>query len=191
MSTGRLYHTEGIVIRRRDQGEADRILTLCTPSGKVAVLAKGARKVRSRKAGHIELFSRSSFVLSRVLHYWDIISQAGALLRSNGEQNPIKDYNVEYIYVTGYSQTGAYLLTYINFISPLDSAILEYGKPVYDGYLIGDGDLYAPPLNQCSQEFPDGTSPFFQKTLDVHAPALRKDESGNLKPMNRSSAFLQ
>ena len=32
--------------------------------------------MRSRKAGHIELFSRSSFVLSRVLHYWDIISQA-------------------------------------------------------------------------------------------------------------------
>jgi DNA repair protein RecO (recombination protein O) len=76
VSTGRLYQTDGIVIRRRDQGDADRILTLCTPSGKVAVLAKGARKVRSRKAGHIELFSRSNFVLSRVPHYWDIISQA-------------------------------------------------------------------------------------------------------------------
>lgn len=76
MGIGRLYHTEGIVMRRRDQGEADRVLTLCTPSGKVDVLAKGARKVRSRKAGHIELFSRSSFVLSRVPNYWDIISQA-------------------------------------------------------------------------------------------------------------------
>ncbi len=76
MSTGRLYQTEGVVIHRRDQGDADRVLTLCTPSGKVAVLAKGARKVRSRKAGHIELFSRSNFVLSRVQNYWDIISQA-------------------------------------------------------------------------------------------------------------------
>jgi len=63
-------------MRRRDQGEADRVLTLCTPSGKVAVLAKGARKVRSRKAGHIELFTHANFVLSRVPNYWDIISQA-------------------------------------------------------------------------------------------------------------------
>jgi len=79
MSTGRLYRTEGIIIARRDQGEADRVLRLCTPSGKVDVLAKGARKVRSRKAGHIELFTRSSFVLSRVPNYWDIISQAETL----------------------------------------------------------------------------------------------------------------
>jgi DNA repair protein RecO (recombination protein O) len=79
MSTGRLYRTEGIVIGRRDQGEADRVLRLCTPSGKVDVLAKGARKLRSRKAGHIELFTRSSFVLSRVPNYWDIISQAETL----------------------------------------------------------------------------------------------------------------
>lgn len=76
MGVGRLYRTEGIVIHRRDQGEADRVLTLCTPTGKVNVLAKGARKVRSRKAGHIELFTHSNFVLSRVQNYWDIISQA-------------------------------------------------------------------------------------------------------------------
>jgi DNA repair protein RecO (recombination protein O) len=64
---------------RRDQGEADRVLRLCTPSGKVDVLAKGARKIRSRKAGHIELFTRTSFVLSRVPNYWDIISQTETL----------------------------------------------------------------------------------------------------------------
>ncbi len=76
MGRERLYSTEGIVIHRRDQGEADRVLTLCTPLGKISVIAKGARKVRSRKAGHIELFSRSHFVIARVENYWDIISQA-------------------------------------------------------------------------------------------------------------------
>lgn len=76
LSTARLYRTEGIVIRRRDQGEADRVLTLCTPDGKIDVIAKGARKVRSRKAGHIELFARSGFVVSRVPNSWDIVSQA-------------------------------------------------------------------------------------------------------------------
>jgi DNA repair protein RecO (recombination protein O) len=70
-----LYRTEGIVMRRRDQGEADRILTLCTPLGKIEVNAKGARKVRSRKAGHVELFVRSNFVISRVRSSWDIVSQ--------------------------------------------------------------------------------------------------------------------
>jgi len=76
VSTERLYRTEGIVMRRRDQGEADRVLILCTPLGKIEVIAKGARKLRSRKAGHVELFSHSSFVLSRVAKSWDIVSQA-------------------------------------------------------------------------------------------------------------------
>jgi DNA repair protein RecO (recombination protein O) len=100
VSTSRLYRAEGIVIRRRDQGEADRVLTLCTPSGKVVVLAKGARKVRSRKAGHIELFTNSSFVLSRVKNYRDIISQAEtvehhALLRSDLVRGTYARYAVE------------------------------------------------------------------------------------------------
>ena len=76
MSTPRLYRTEGIIVHRRDQGEADRVLTLCTPDGKTSVIAKGARKVRSRKAGHVELFCRSDFVISRVQNSWDIVSQA-------------------------------------------------------------------------------------------------------------------
>jgi len=76
LGTDRLYRTEGIVLRRRSQGEADRVLTLCTPSGKIEVIAKGARKTRSRKAGHVELFIRSSFVIARVKNSWDIVSQA-------------------------------------------------------------------------------------------------------------------
>jgi len=88
VSTERLYRTEGIVLRRRKQGEADRVMTLCTPLGKIEVIAKGARKLRSRKAGHVELFSRSSFVISRVPNSWDIVSQvetveAHKLLRSD------------------------------------------------------------------------------------------------------------
>lgn len=72
----RLYRTEGIVIRRRDQGEADRVLTLCTPVGKLDVLAKGVRKVCSRKAGHVELFTHAQFVIARVPNSWDIVTQA-------------------------------------------------------------------------------------------------------------------
>ena len=87
---------------------------------------------------------------------WDIMSQVGALVRSDEKQNPLRGFKVEYLYATGYSQTGAFLLTYINFIRPLPTAMRKNGKPVYDGYLIGDGDMFAPPLNQCSQSSPPG-----------------------------------
>lgn len=50
--------TQAIVLTRTNYGEADRIVTLLTPDqGKVRVLAKGVRKIKSRMAGGIELFS--------------------------------------------------------------------------------------------------------------------------------------
>src|SRR5262249_39953652 len=46
--------------KRTDYGEADRILTLLTPDyGKLSLLAKGVRRVKSKLAGGIELFSVS------------------------------------------------------------------------------------------------------------------------------------
>jgi len=100
VSRERLYRTEGIVMRRRNQGEADRVLTLCTPSGKIEVIVKGARKLCSRKAGHVELFSRSNFVVSRVKNSWDIVSQAElaephTLLRSDLLRGTYARYAVE------------------------------------------------------------------------------------------------
>ncbi|MEI6481625.1 MAG: DNA repair protein RecO [Candidatus Saccharibacteria bacterium] len=50
--------TEAIVLARTSYGEADRILTVLTPyQGKIRLLAKGVRKIKSRLAGGIELFS--------------------------------------------------------------------------------------------------------------------------------------
>ncbi len=52
--------TTGIVLARTDYQEADRILTIITPdNGKIRVIAKGVRKVKSKLAGGIELFSIS------------------------------------------------------------------------------------------------------------------------------------
>jgi recombinational DNA repair protein (RecF pathway) len=53
--------TEAIVLSRTDFGEADRILTLLTPEhGKLRVMAKGVRRLKSKLAGGIELFSVST-----------------------------------------------------------------------------------------------------------------------------------
>jgi len=53
--------TEGIILRRTDYGEADRIITLLTPEqGKVRLMTKGVRRIKSKLAGGIELFSVST-----------------------------------------------------------------------------------------------------------------------------------
>lgn len=58
------FKTEGIILKRRNFGEADRILTVFTPSkGKISVLAKGVRRIRSRRAGNVELLNRAVIYL--------------------------------------------------------------------------------------------------------------------------------
>jgi DNA repair protein RecO (recombination protein O) len=62
----RIYRTEAVVLRRADLGEADRILTLYTPTyGKLRVVAKGVRKPASKLGGHLDLFTRSKLLLAR------------------------------------------------------------------------------------------------------------------------------
>ena len=49
--------TLGIVLRRTNFSEADRILSLITPFGKISAMAKGVRKAKSKLAGGVEMFS--------------------------------------------------------------------------------------------------------------------------------------
>src|ERR1035437_5796157 len=62
------FVTKGIILTRTEFGEADRIITLLTPDhGKLHLMAKGVRRIKSKLAGGIELFSVSSitYVLGR------------------------------------------------------------------------------------------------------------------------------
>lgn len=62
----RTFRLEAIVLRHNDWGEADRLLWLYSlEMGKLRGLAKGARKPRSRKAGHLEPFTRVNLLLAR------------------------------------------------------------------------------------------------------------------------------
>ena len=119
---------------------------------------------------------------------WDILSQVGALAKSDLSQNPLQGYPVKRAYATGYSQTAGYLVTYINFVRPLPSAALPNGKPVFDGYLIGDGDGLFIPLNQCSEPIKPGDRRFVirprpepvisvasQTLIGINAQARRQD----------------
>lgn len=58
--------TDAIILSRTDYGEADRILTVLTPEyGKLSLLARGVRRIKSKLAGGIELFSVSTITFAR------------------------------------------------------------------------------------------------------------------------------
>ncbi len=66
MTDFRSFRAEAVVLRHSDFGEADRLLTLYTRErGKVRAIAKGARKIASRKAGHLEPFTRVKLQLAK------------------------------------------------------------------------------------------------------------------------------
>jgi DNA repair protein RecO (recombination protein O) len=62
----RSFRAASVVMRHSDWGEADRLLTLYTrEQGKVRALAKGARKITSRKGGHLEPFTYVTLQLAK------------------------------------------------------------------------------------------------------------------------------
>ena len=64
---------------------------------------------------------------------WDILSQAANLLRNGGMNNALGGYPVDYLCLTGQSQSGGYINTYVdNFHPYLKDA---GGKKLFDGYL--------------------------------------------------------
>ncbi len=95
------------MLRRKDIGEADRILTLFTPElGKVRAVAKGIRKPRSRKAGHLELFTCAKLLLA-VGRDLDIITQAEGL----DPYRPLRDDLLRGAY-------GAYMVELLDRFTP-------------------------------------------------------------------------
>ena len=62
----RVYTTEGVILRRRNIGEADTIFTVFSPTeGKFDAVAKGVRKARSHMRGHLEPLTRSKLLLAQ------------------------------------------------------------------------------------------------------------------------------
>jgi len=52
------YKTEGIILKYKDFGEADRLLTVFSKHyGKLKLVVKGARRLTSRKGGNIEILN--------------------------------------------------------------------------------------------------------------------------------------
>jgi DNA repair protein RecO (recombination protein O) len=79
MRAPRIYTTEAVVLRARRMGEADSVLTLFSGDrGKFDAVARGVRKLISRKAGHLEPLTHSTLLLAHGTNL-DIITQAQAI----------------------------------------------------------------------------------------------------------------
>lgn len=64
--TPRTFHLDALILKHMDYGEADRIVVAFTNErGKVRAIAKGVRKLHSRKAGHLEPFTHSRLFLAQ------------------------------------------------------------------------------------------------------------------------------
>lgn len=74
------YVDEGIVLRRVDYGETDRVLTVLTRHhGKVGVLARGVRKPGSRLAANTDLFCHGTLQLARGRGELEVLTEARRL----------------------------------------------------------------------------------------------------------------
>ncbi len=72
----RSQRVEAVILRHSDWGETDRLLVLFTrEKGKIRAIAKGVRRIRSRKGGHLEPFTRSSLQLALGQDFW-LVTQA-------------------------------------------------------------------------------------------------------------------
>lgn len=96
----RSRRVDAIVLRHQRYGEADRLLTIFSREhGKLRLIAKGARKTTSRKAGHLEPFMRSILQLAQGRDLW-IVTQAETInaflpIREDLERMGIASYVIE------------------------------------------------------------------------------------------------
>lgn len=97
----RSFKTLAIVINRKNFGEADRILTVFTKDkGKIKVIAKGVRRIKSRRSSQIELLNLS--VLSISDHKIPILTEAESIkyfpdLKSNLKKTGVAFYICELV----------------------------------------------------------------------------------------------
>ncbi len=62
----RVVKVRGIVLKRKNIAERDKLITLFTrEKGKIEILARGIRSIKSRRAPHLELFNEAEIILHK------------------------------------------------------------------------------------------------------------------------------
>jgi len=94
----RSYTSEGIVLARKNYGEADRILSVYSKDyGRIALMAKGIRRPKSKKRGHIEVFNQVRFqtVIGRGI---DLMTEAEVIDDFKEVRKSLKKISLSYYF---------------------------------------------------------------------------------------------
>ncbi len=92
----RVYKAEGIILKRKNLNESDRLITIFTKDlGKIKTLAKGVRKISSKRAGHLEIFTNARFTLYQGRTF-DYITEASATDQYEGFRNDLNKASFAY-----------------------------------------------------------------------------------------------
>lgn len=153
-----LYREEGIIIRSTDYGESNKIIVLFTPTyGKISLMARGAKKSKSRLFAAIQLFTHGEY-----MYYQSRAGQMGTLnqaeilanhhlLRDDLHMTAYSAYLVELTdRLIGEQEGGAYLFSQLQ--AGLDT--IEQGKDmqiiarIYELHMLAAAG-YAPSFRQC------------------------------------------
>ena len=153
----RTIRVEAIILQNSDWGEADRLLSIFTREhGKLRAIAKGARKMQSRKAGHLEQFMRSSLMLAKGHDMW-IVTQAEVIdpyssLRENLEVTARAAYVIELLDRLTYEEGQNWQL--FDLVSKTLTRLVEQADPFvpihYYEMRILDLTGYRPLLFECA-----------------------------------------
>ena len=87
-----IYLTEGIIIKKRDFGEADRLFWIYTEKfGMIMASAKGARLEKSKLRGNLDVFAYGDFAVISSKDFWRLVDArekiSAKLNHSSAEQS--------------------------------------------------------------------------------------------------------
>lgn len=92
----RAFTVQGIILKRKNVGEADRILTVFTrEAGKLQIKAKGVRKIASKRSSHIEPLNIASLTLYKGLGI-PILTEATAIEHFSNVKTELKRLALAY-----------------------------------------------------------------------------------------------
>ena len=94
----RTYHTQAIILKRTNLGEADRLITAFTKHrGKLTLIAKGIRRLTSRKKGHLELFNQVKIFCAKGKSI-DIITEAETINNFSQLRKNLNAVRIAYLF---------------------------------------------------------------------------------------------
>jgi len=94
---------KGIILRKQDYRESDRLFVIYTDElGKIEAVAKGVRKIKSKMAGHLELFSIVNLMVAPGKNYYQIAGAERGEIVVHGSEilqgKPCPGENVHLLY---------------------------------------------------------------------------------------------